>query len=399
MFDPLSLIFGLGGLIFNGINAANANKAANQAATAYDTRQGEMDEINQRLAGTGMDQYSQLQGLVNQFGGSGLDQQIMGMLGNAIPGMSGALQGGANALGGLDFSALGRGLDSYRGPGFDKYHFGPVRDTLDQAVQGALDAGDRARVTAREQMALSNQGAVSGLDAALASRGISANSGVAASALGDLARSNATATGQLERGLADQAQGAALAGAQFDAQNAMGMAQLGSQYNLGFNQLKNDAALGGYNANLQRTGLLGDLLGQDMNRILAQTDLSTRAFTEPLSMAQGIYAQNYLAPLMEALGQQTGLANSLAGMGLSGLEGGTERLFGAAGEAGRGAGAAGANTFGFLGDMLGFGGGTNLFGGGLDWLGSLLGGGVGLNTAGLLNTIGTGYGQSYPGSG
>lgn len=209
----------------------------------------------------------------------------------------------------------------FTAPGMNQYDFGQVGQVADQAVANALAAGDRARAGAREGVAQQTAQFQAGLDTALADRGLSRNSGAAAAAL----QGNAIAAGQqmagLERDLANQAQAAGLQGAQFDAQNALAMGQMGSQYNLGMNQLGQQSALNQFNANLAAQQ---QNYGQQMGNAQLQATIDQAANQYNLGAA----------------GQLGGLVQGLFGAAIPGMEAGLDRRAQGVQQAGAGKGAA-----------------------------------------------------------
>lgn len=264
------------------------------------------------------------------------------------------------------------------------FDFAPVNQVRDQAIQGAIDAGDRARATAQEQAALGLQQTQSGIGAALADMGLSRNAGAGAAALADFGTQTGQQLTQLNRDIANQTQAAALQGAQFDVNSLLNLTGMGSQYDLGFNQLQagresdlnnllgtlgmsrdqmianqmmNNAQLGAQ-FGMSQNALLGDLAGQglqyDINRAqglaglqqmqdattLAQGDLRGRAITDPLSILQGVYQENYLAPQMQMAGLQSNILQTLLTGAMGGLMQNSEAAQKAAASAGSGKGAA-----------------------------------------------------------
>lgn len=321
----------------------------------------------------------------------------------------------------------------------NQFAFDPVAATRQQAIDFSMQAGDRARATAQEQAALAMQQGAGGIDKMLAARGMSADSGVGAAALAQLGAATGQQMADLNRDLASQGQQAALQASQFDVGSLLDLAGMGSQYNLGINQLTGQLGLGrdqmiagqldarnalaaqlgisgdqlmaqqlmagnqlglqadqlvaqqrmaqnelmgnlglardqmtveqlmqntqlgaqfGLQANdllanlaqagqandLARSQQLAALQGLQDQSVLSQTDLLARGVTDPISMMQGIYTQNYLAPQMELLGLQSGLAGQLAGLGVQGLMGNQAAMAQAVQAAGSGKGAATAGA-------------------------------------------------------
>jgi len=285
---------------------------------------------------------------------SDLLNQAQGLLGSG--GLEGLLSGLGQAGGQLGIGSTFQGFDptgmrNVAGPqqtNFDlqQFNFDPVRSQLDQAMQAGQGFADNARASALEQSALGFQGAQQQLDAALASRGVASNSGVAAASSMNLANQGAQQRSMLERDLANQQAQTALQFTGLDTQNALNLAGMGSQYNLGFNQLGQQGAqnafgqslaasqfglgreqslaqlglqseaqrIGGIQADnnlaaqlaqsgqandLARAAGLQGLQGQLDQRLLQGVDLQRLGATSGLDLLQGIYQQNYLNPQMQ----------------------------------------------------------------------------------------------------
>jgi hypothetical protein len=176
-----------------------------------------------------------------------------------------AQQIGQGAMGG--FGSAMSGLQGMVGqtPDLNSFDIGGVANTQQMAIDNALGFGDRARATAKEQMGLGFNQQSDALDAALASRGLSRNSGVAAGALTGLLGQQGQQMAELNRGLADQQGNMALQAGQFDAQNALGMGQLGVQQTLGLNQQGIDV----FNSQAGVLGSLGQLGMGGLNSVFA----------------------------------------------------------------------------------------------------------------------------------
>jgi hypothetical protein len=196
----------LGMSAIQGLNS----KGAGQAAAATGERQLEANEL-----------------FANQLGDGS-----MGAFNTAIGGLTGLLDGSSPQM----------------------FNFIDLPNLQDLAMDAALGFGDRARTTAQEQMALGFNQQSDTLDAALASRGLSRNSGVAAGALTSLLGQQGQQMSELNRGLADQQGNMALQAGQFDAQNALGLGQLN---------------LGGFNAQAAALGQLGQFGMGGINSLLA----------------------------------------------------------------------------------------------------------------------------------
>lgn len=208
----------------------------------------------------------------------------------------------------------------------NQFDFAPVGQQLTQTTQLAQDMAGRARTQAADASALNMRQSEGALDAQLAGRGLSMNSGAAAAGLMGLQQQNALARSQLEGNLANQAGQMGLQAAQLDTSNLLQHQGTASQYNLGMNQLGAQTGLALQQLNdqqaIQRTGMLNDAAMGGFNAL------------------QGTYAQNYLNPQLQIQSILGALSGQLAGIGAGGLQANTE--LGARGvqQAGSGKGAA-----------------------------------------------------------
>lgn len=419
---------GTGGALANFANDRRQSTASGKgSATGGQSQQGTLAQgiLDNTIAGGSQINQNFLAG-ADALNNRGLQNQAASLL---QTGGFGGLMGDINQAGGLQQfnpgdvfqggivqpSDITGQLSNVYTPGQftpNQFAFNPVSQTANAAVQNAIDSGNRARATALEQAAIGFNQTGDAVDAALASRGLSGNSGVGAAALAQYGGQVGQQLTNLNRDIANQTQAAALQGAQFDIGNVMQLAGLGSQYNLGINQLTGNLGLGRdelianqlgqRNALTGQIGLAGDQLlagqtqaqnalianqlmqntalgaqfGMNQNSLLAglaqagqandlgrssqlaglqgmqdataltQTDLRNRAVTQPLGMLQSVYQSNYLAPQMQVLGLQSGLANSMLGQGTAGLNSNLAAMAQAAQTAGSGKGAASGGAIG-----------------------------------------------------
>ena len=220
----------------------------------------------------------------------------------------------------------------------DQYSFDNVRATRQQAMNDFKRFAADQRMSGLEQAAQGFSQFGDALNEQLASRGLSANSGQAGAALGQFAGQQGQALANLNRDLSAQAGQLGLQASQFDVTSGLQQSQLGSNYNLGFNQLGQSANDSFYNqafntASLDQQGQLGlgglqgqyngqaaQLAGQGLayqqsqvgnllglqnainQNIELQRGYNAGAFTDPLQLQQGVYQQNYLAPMLQTLG-------------------------------------------------------------------------------------------------
>jgi hypothetical protein len=317
----------------------------------------------------------QLRGMGPQFGFDFSNPAIgagMGAVGNAISGMGGAMPG-------MNF-ARDAAAASMAGP--QAYDFSTGRGMQDQIMRTFQEQAAGARQSGMENIGQSFTQSQDALNAALASQGISAGSGVAAGALGDLAMQGANQRAILERDLAAQAGQTALQGAQFDVGAGLQREQMESGYNLGFgglgmqglNQAGNlglgmagqdmarlmnmgqlglgqaglgqDFALGTQGmmsnfelaraaqqgSNLSQAGNLmlgagglaqqGDLArtGMQGQNLVNAANMARMGYLDPLTMQQGIYSQNILSPFMTGVGGLQGMLE----MAMQGIQGGID---------------------------------------------------------------------------
>lgn len=241
---------------------------------------------------------------------------------------------------------MGDARDALMGAGqFDQYNFDPTRSTREQALEFSQTMGDNARRDARAQMAMGNTQANTMLDAQLAQRGLSRDSGAAAVAMSQLGQQNAMSTAQLESALAQQAGQLGLQASQFDISSALQQAQMESGYNLGMNQLMSQTGLA------QAQGLAG-LQQLSDQQALQRYGMQSEAALQGNAAAQAAYGQNYLQPMMNAqniLGTLASYQGGYAQSGMGQLIGGAQN---AAGSGGAGKGAA-------IGGLTGRGGGIS----------------------------------------
>lgn len=257
-----------------------------------------------------------------------------------------------NGISTIEASKLGQGgymgdaRDALMGAGqFDQYNFDPTRSTREQALEFSQTMGDNARRDARAQMAVGNTQASTMLDAQLAQRGLSRDSGAAAVAMSQLGQQNAMSTAQLESALAQQAGQLGLQASQFDISSALQQAQMESGYNLGMNQLTSQTGLA------QSQGLMG-LQQLSDQQALQRYGMQSEAALQGNAAAQAAYGQNYLQPMMNAqniLGTLASYQGGYAQSGMGQLIGGAQN---AAGSGGAGKGAA-------IGGLTGRGGGIS----------------------------------------
>lgn len=328
---------GAGANAISGINSGIKGKQANRKL------QHQMEQANERFGG------------MADFG-MGVGQNISGIL----DGMDPHDQSRANQAGDI----YGQGYQNnvnipgamhqmhFDQPGMQQFDFGQVSQIADQSVQAALAAGDSARVSARENMAMQTGGMQDQLGAALAAQGLNPNSGAMTSALGEQARAGMQQMGALERDIAGMADQAALTGAQMDNQNLMSMAGMGSQYNLGMNQLEQQSALGAFQSNLAAQqqhfgqGMAGAQLQAGIDQSRGQYDLGR---AQGLAGLQGMQNDMVtgLSGILGGLGGQMGGIGAQGINSLLGMQG--DAVAGAADGKGAGLGAA----LGFLPDALG----------------------------------------------
>ena len=302
--------------IGSGLQAVQGIASGISGKGASNKLEQDMQGQNQLYTGMlqgGSNALSGLQKAGQQFANPNLANQVLGK----AQGLGGQLSGIANQAAGQ--------LGSVGG-----YSFDPLKGMLGQTMAEQAAFGDRARATATEQAALAGQQGTSALDAALASRGFSRNSGAAAAGLAQLGAQTQQGLVGLNRDLANQAGQAGLQAAQLDSQNALQFGGLASQYNLGYGQLKDQEAM-------QAAGLKSDALKTGFDAL------------------QGTYQNNYLNPGLQYAGLASGLAGQLTGIGAGGLQGNTDirakGLQSAGGGKGAGVGG-GASGFQSLGSVL-----------------------------------------------
>jgi hypothetical protein len=253
----------------SGIKGKGAAAQANQ-------RQSALDERGNQMLDTGMGMINNYQDQAQGFleGGTGTGADLMNQARQGGQDLSQSLQGLAGQLQGAT-------------PTFD---FQSGSNVMDQAMDTFDQFSGRARNTALEQAGLGLTSGGNALDAAMASRGISRNSGIAAGAMQDLAMQGAQQRVGLERDLANQAGQIGLQATQFDVNRQLQEQGMQSQFALG--------------AGAQRAQNLG-----------LAADLQTQAYATPLSMQQQMYQQNQMMPYLQMMGMSNPM--DLIGMGMN----------------------------------------------------------------------------------
>lgn len=294
MADPATMM--MVGTGIQGAQAIGSGIKGQQAASAADRRMQGYDQATDFLVSTGQDAIRGMQTNLGNFGaGLGYGQDLMNQamtggqaLQTQLGGIANQLQGGA--------------------PTFD---FQTGNNLMDQTMQTFRDFASNQRNAALDQAGQAFTSQAGALDAALAGRGLSRNSGVAAGALGQLASEQSQAMAGLNRDLANQAGQIGLQGAQFDVNRMLQEQQLGSNF-----------ALGSAAQQTQNLGLAGNL--------------ATQAYTTPLGVQQGMFQENFLNPFMQT---QAGLSG-LLGQGMAALGQGLDLRNQQVQQAGAGKGAA-----------------------------------------------------------
>ena len=300
----IGAISSIGSGIKSGIQGKQAQKRANQLG---DQALGMYQQFAQSNIDTGNYLREQADAYSNPALGQQLTEQAMG-LGNYLQGIAGTEAGNigqGTMMGDAQAALMGAG-------NFDQYDFSGIGSTREQALAFANEMGDNARRDARAQMAIGNTQAGTMLDAQLAQRGLSRDSGAAAVALSQLGQQNAMTTAQLESGLAQQAGQLGLQASQFDISSALQQGQMESGYNLGMNQLRSQTGLS------QAQGLMG-LQQLSDQQALQRYGMQSEAALQGNAAAQAAYGQNYLQPMMNAQNILGTLASYQGGYAQSGM--------------------------------------------------------------------------------
>jgi len=199
------------------------------------------------------------------------------------------------------------------------FNFQAGTDTMDQAMSAFQGFADNSRNSALEQAGTALTSGGDALDAAMASRGISRSSGVAAGAMGDMAMQGAQARVGLERDLSNQAGQIGLDATKFD-----------------------------INRMLQEQGMQSNFAlqaGAQKGQNLANAGSAySQAYTTPLGMQQDLYQQNQMNPYMQMMGMSNPM--DLIGMAYQGFGNATAQAGqnAAQGGAGMGSGMAGMTS-------------------------------------------------------
>jgi len=297
--------------LIGGANAINSGIKGKNAAKEANQRQAQMDQHNSQFLNQGMSIMGDMQNRADSF--------LNGTTGEAARLADQARTGGA-AFSGQMNNIAGQLMGNT--PTFD---FTQGSNIMDQSMAAFDQYATGARNSAREQAGAGMTAGGNALDAALAGRGISRNSGVAAGAMGDMAMQGAQQMVGLERDLSNQAAQSGLQATQFDVNRVLQEQGMGSQFALG------SAAQRG-----QNLGMAGDMYGQ--------------AYTTPLAMQQQLYQQNQLNPYMQMQSMMNPM--DLISMAMGGMQGATSTAGANAATGGAGMGSGMAGLTGQMWDYL-----------------------------------------------
>lgn len=300
--------------IGSGIKGKQAANQADQKANAFDEQlmgmmggaMGQLDDLGQRRDAF-LNGAIDPNALANQAATGGQAYQ------NTLAGLAGQLQGGVPGMnfgpvaGSSITETAAQNLGGMQGAGYD---FGPGREIQAQAMQNFQEYASGAQDAALEQAGQAFTGGQRALDAALASRGMSRDSGVAAAETANMARQGAQSQVNLARDLAAQAGQIGLDATKFDigsglqregmesnfalgsAGQGLQAAQAAGQLGLGIGQnyLTNQGQQADYNLgtaaqNAQNVGLAGEL--------------ATQGYMNPLQVQQQMFQQNQMQPYLQ----------------------------------------------------------------------------------------------------
>jgi len=215
-------------------------------------------------------------------------------------------------------------------PGYD---FGPGRTMQEQAMNTFEEFAGNQRNAALENAGAAFTQGGDALNAALASRGLSANSGAAIQGLSDLANQGAQSRVNLERDLANQAGQIGLDATKFDISSGLQREGMESGFAANAANIANQAlgtagqlGLGAGQNALTNQGQASQFelarTGQVAQNLMGAGDLARTGFESgvmnPLAMQQQMYQQNQIAPYMQMMGMADPggmLANILAAQG------------------------------------------------------------------------------------
>ena len=262
-------------------------------------------------------------GMGNFFGG----EQLMN---RAIQGgdqLSGDLTGIANQMGGVagamqgigDGGAGGYGQMLANDPGA-QFNFAPGSNMMDQSMAAFQNISGNVRNQAADQAAQAFTQGGGALDAALASRGISRGSGVAAGATRDMAVQGAQQLAGVERDLANMGSQMGLDATQFDVGRVLQEQGMQSNFALGQAGQRSQNLLGAGNLALGSAGQQLNNLSQAGNMMGNQANIMGNAYAMPLGMQQDMFSQNFMNPHMQQQQLMSGFAQNLMGMGMGGYE-------------------------------------------------------------------------------
>lgn len=245
-------------------------------------------------------------------GGDQLSGDLTGIA-NQMGGVAGAMQG----IG--DGGAGGYGQMLANDPGA-QFNFAPGSNMMDQSMAAFQNISGNVRNQAADQAAQAFTQGGGALDAALASRGISRGSGVAAGATRDMAVQGAQQLAGVERDLANMGSQMGLDATQFDVGRVLQEQGMQSNFALGQAGQRSQNLLGAGNLSLGSASQQLNNLSQAGNMMGNQANIMGNAYAMPLGMQQDMFSQNFMNPHMQQQQLMSGFAQNLMGMGMSGYE-------------------------------------------------------------------------------
>jgi hypothetical protein len=358
MADPASAMMGIGAGV-QGVQGIAAGQQGKRAGQQLDRQMEGQTDLLGNVIDQGQGMLDTVMGMDPSFGGQREmlydqamtgGQQLSGTLNNLAGRVAGVGDAGAGAYGqqlanmgdagasayGQQLAGLGTGnvsgvanqLSSMPGA---QFNFRPGSNMMDQSMAAFQDMSGNIRNQASDVAAQQFTAGGNALDAALASRGISRGSGVAAGATRDMALQGAQQLAGVERDLANMGTQMGLDATQFDVgrvlqeqgmqsnfalgsaaqrgQNLLGAGQLGlgaaGQQAQNLAQAGN-LALGSASQLASNLGNAGQLAlgsaGQQAANLGQAGSLASQAYAMPLGMQQDMFSQNYMNPMLQQQG-------------------------------------------------------------------------------------------------
>jgi hypothetical protein len=310
MADPASAMMGIGAGV-QGVQGIAAGQQGKRAGQQLDRQMEGQTDLLGNVIDQGQGMLDTVMGMDPSFGGQRemlYDQAMTG--GQQLSGTLNNLAGRVAGVGDAGAGAYGQQLSAMPGA---QFNFTPGSNMMDQSMAAFRDMSGNIRNQASDTAAQQFTAGGNALDAALASRGISRGSGVAAGTTRDMALQGAQQLAGVERDLANLGTQMGLDATQFDVGRVLQEQGMQSNFALGSAAQRGQNLLGAGQLALGSAGQQAANLGQ-------AGSLASQAYAMPLGMQQDMFSQNYMNPMLQQQGLMGQLASGLLGQGVTGME-------------------------------------------------------------------------------